>query len=815
MGMQHLFGICKLRTEAYEIGCKYRGSLQRLKALLESNQETRATLTQQSERIAQLKSCHSAEIAEATRKCQLLQEENEALEEHLARVKEAALKAERAEVAAVKRLEEMEEEHARAIETRVEMSEREQIQLEARLLEAANAAEANCKENEELQHLLLLAEEDKAVLQTRLEELKNMLETVQEEMQAQLRSHQGKIDGMSEEKTRLLEEKNKLEELGQQTKQTLERTEARAIESEMETESLRRKVVHLESELSNISQEHEHLQTCLQTERSKAKELRSRIEQTTFERLTEEADARELRLRLHEVETDMEALEKKTMYFDAMQEANRQMAAEVQDTTLRNKQLTAQLEELQRRAGEREGAPSSPLSMAQSTQTSPALQRYGVGTARDASPSPQSSRAYGTSNTCPLKRQISQLQRQLHRSEEEEEHLRKTLQRMNIEVAKARDEAEANSHLVQQQTAQQQLALQQRLRITRQEYEQELWANKTEHAAAIARLELQIDNLRAWQGKALREGTESDEKCRALARALTETQNHIETVTRERDAAVELAKRYEAKSQGAPKATLEPSESYLDNMSKEQYREAYSVVKQCHAAAMDAARGVATRLAVQKDELQQKVENMERKVLEVRSDRSNMKRIIHALKKRLKKYEGDKTSLLGDLRARNVELKAQIGASALSGPANIDGQPPETRHGLDELRDQLDWNLRLLHQLHQMKNTECIPEDSVQTQTVGPLLVQQNAMLRYALYLAQATLNARATKSSHSPSWQHYQAMQTTAREAGTAIANDSCRGTGTSRQLVEESEENVKLIHHITLALHTLRNSSHPPQDS
>ena len=183
----------KLRDEAYEVGCKYRTSLQRLKTLLQSNQDARQAIKQQTDRIAQLESAKEQGVNEALQRCTHLQEENSAFQERLAEAEAAALKAEQAEETAVKRLEELEEEHARVLDAASVDSSEKLCHLQEKLEKASAASRANANENDRLLHLLSLAEKEKGEVQRQLTDLDNMLTSVKEEKEQLLAAQEEKV----------------------------------------------------------------------------------------------------------------------------------------------------------------------------------------------------------------------------------------------------------------------------------------------------------------------------------------------------------------------------------------------------------------------------------------------------------------------------------------------------------------------------------------------------------------------------------------------------------------------------------------------
>ena len=182
----------KLRDEAYTVGCKYRTSLQRLKALLQSNHEARQAIKEHTDRIAHLESAKEQEANEALQRCTHLQEENSAFQERLAEAEAAALKAEQAEETAVKRLEELEEEHARVIDTAAADSSEKLAHLQDKLAIASEALKTNADENDRLFHLLSIAEEEKGEVQRQLADLDNMLTSAKEEKEELLAAQEEK-----------------------------------------------------------------------------------------------------------------------------------------------------------------------------------------------------------------------------------------------------------------------------------------------------------------------------------------------------------------------------------------------------------------------------------------------------------------------------------------------------------------------------------------------------------------------------------------------------------------------------------------------
>ena len=82
--------------------------------------------------------------------------------------------------------------------------------------------------------------------------------------------------------------------------------------------------------------------------------------------------------------------------------------------------------------------------------------------------------------------------------------------------------------------------LEEKLGAAQKEHDEILRVHSERHAAAVQNLEEQLVSLRRWQVDALQKGCESDNKCKALASALHETQLQIETVKQERDAALQV-----------------------------------------------------------------------------------------------------------------------------------------------------------------------------------------------------------------------------------------------------------------------------------
>ena len=286
----------------------------------------------------------------------------------------------------------------------------------------------------------------------------------------------------------------------------------------------------------------------------------------------------------------------------------------------------------------------------------------------------------------------------------------------------------------------------------------------------------------------------------------------------------QMRRTLEKKAQETKIADL--NDSYIKSMDTEQYRHAYAVVKECHEAAMDAARGVATRLAVQKGNLERKVSALESEVLELRIGRSNIKKIAHALKRRVKKYESDKLQLLAQLQEQNSRLRSQM--SVLSGNGygdNCKSPAPaenEKRHGFEEESDEIVIYLGLLEQLHRFKALEDHSETSLDNsardqQKLRAILMQENAMLTYSLHVVETTLSAQQSRynteqprqdNTSNTSRLQPRRLPSSENEAdGVSAAACSVNSTST---ILQESARNLELLHQITLALLKIGDITH-----